>query len=639
MPQYSLYGLLGGGGGGVTFPLLAPGGSALSPSYSFAGNTNTGMWSSGLDVLNFSTTGVERMRIRSDGYVTIGGTGAAAKFNVYGATGVLGNGVNLWETSTGTNKRLYIYQDTDRVVYDATFSTGGNAHAFNTGSTERMQITNAGQVLVGTNAARTAFLGGSFTPRLQLEGLDNSPSTFSLVNNFNGLAQTWGIIFGRARSGTNGGFGLVSDDDSLGALYFAGSTSAALRSAAQIRASVDGTPSDTAMPGKLQFYTVPAGSLTLTERMRIASTGNVGIGTTTISSRLHLASDTNTTELIDSYNNANANGAALLFRSARGTSAAPTASQSGDELGWVGAYGYGASAFSSGSRASMSMIAAENWTATAQGTDLRFKTTTTGGTSPADRFVISSGGQALFATTSFLTPRSNFLTTVSPQVQIEGLSNSQSSLSITDSQNANSTAWGIYFGKSRAAVRGGNTIVNSGDYAGSIIATGNNGTTMVNCGIIQFNIEGTPSATSMPGRITFLTVPDGSTTALERMRITNAGNVGIGTASPGEKLEVSGNIKATSGDVSIATAGKGLKVAEGANAKMGTAVLVAGTVTVSTTAVTANSRIFLTAQVLGTVADPKALAVTARVNGTSFTITSSDNTDTSTVAWMMVEPA
>lgn len=85
--------------------------------------------------------------------------------------------------------------------------------------------------------------------------------------------------------------------------------------------------------------------------------------------------------------------------------------------------------------------------------------------------------------------------------------------------------------------------------------------------------------------------------------------------------------------------GFGLRVAEGANAKQGTAVLVAGTVTVANTAVTANSRIMLTIQALGTVAAPKAIAVTARVAGTSFTITSSDATDTSTIAYEIFEPA
>lgn len=99
-----------------------------------------------------------------------------------------------------------------------------------------------------------------------------------------------------------------------------------------------------------------------------------------------------------------------------------------------------------------------------------------------------------------------------------------------------------------------------------------------------------------------------------------------------------GSFDAT-GNFKISTIGAGLFVAEGSNAKMGIATLVAGTVVVSTTAVTANSRIFLTAQSLGTVTVGQGLAVSARTAGTSFTITSATPTDTSVVAWMLVEPA
>ena len=93
----------------------------------------------------------------------------------------------------------------------------------------------------------------------------------------------------------------------------------------------------------------------------------------------------------------------------------------------------------------------------------------------------------------------------------------------------------------------------------------------------------------------------------------------------------------TDGSFVLTAAGGGLQVKEGANATMGIATLVAGTVTVNTTKVTANSRIFLTAQTsAGTRGSP---GVTARVAGTSFTITSTSGTDTSTVAWWIAEPA
>lgn len=98
------------------------------------------------------------------------------------------------------------------------------------------------------------------------------------------------------------------------------------------------------------------------------------------------------------------------------------------------------------------------------------------------------------------------------------------------------------------------------------------------------------------------------------------------------------SILTTDNDFAIATAGAGLQIKEGSNAKMGvTAAMTAGSIVVSTNAVQATSRIFLTAQTTG--GTPGALRVSARTVGTSFTITSTSGTDTSTVAWMLVEPA
>ena len=91
------------------------------------------------------------------------------------------------------------------------------------------------------------------------------------------------------------------------------------------------------------------------------------------------------------------------------------------------------------------------------------------------------------------------------------------------------------------------------------------------------------------------------------------------------------------GNLIASVAGKGLRVKEGSNAKMGVATLVAGSSVVSNTSVTATSRIFLTSQADG--GTPGFLRVSARTASTSFTITSSNGADTSTVAWMLVEPA
>ena len=84
------------------------------------------------------------------------------------------------------------------------------------------------------------------------------------------------------------------------------------------------------------------------------------------------------------------------------------------------------------------------------------------------------------------------------------------------------------------------------------------------------------------------------------------------------------------GDLNLTTAGNKLKIATGSNASIGTGTLSAGTVTISTTAVTASSRIFLTGTAQHT------LYVSATVAGTSFTVTSANSSDNSTFNWLII---
>jgi len=119
----------------------------------------------------------------------------------------------------------------------------------------------------------------------------------------------------------------------------------------------------------------------------------------------------------------------------------------------------------------------------------------------------------------------------------------------------------------------------------------------------------------------------------------DAGASGTTQQSPTSKfvVEGDGDVRLSVGDLYISTAGKGIRIKEGSNAKMGTATLTAGSVVVSTTAVASTSRVFLTSQSDG--GTPGFLRVSTRVNGTSFTITSSSVLDTSTVAWVILDPA
>lgn len=91
------------------------------------------------------------------------------------------------------------------------------------------------------------------------------------------------------------------------------------------------------------------------------------------------------------------------------------------------------------------------------------------------------------------------------------------------------------------------------------------------------------------------------------------------------------------GDFKVGALGKGIAIKEGANGRMGLAVLSGGAVTVNTNKVTANSRIFLTSNADG--GTPGWPRVTARVVGVSFTITSASAADASSVAWEIKEPA
>jgi len=110
-----------------------------------------------------------------------------------------------------------------------------------------------------------------------------------------------------------------------------------------------------------------------------------------------------------------------------------------------------------------------------------------------------------------------------------------------------------------------------------------------------------------------------------------------GTTTLGEIARVT-NINTTYTGVAITDLGSGLLVKEGANARMGLAILILGIVTVFNNTITANTRIFLTNNAIGLVSLGQ-VSVTSRVPGVSFTITSQLTTDLSPIAWILFEPS
>jgi len=87
------------------------------------------------------------------------------------------------------------------------------------------------------------------------------------------------------------------------------------------------------------------------------------------------------------------------------------------------------------------------------------------------------------------------------------------------------------------------------------------------------------------------------------------------------------------GDAILTTAGNKLKIATGTNASTGTGTLSGGTVTISTTAVTASSLIFVT---LTSCTSCGHVYISAKVAATSFTLTSTDASDASTFNYWII---
>ena len=96
-----------------------------------------------------------------------------------------------------------------------------------------------------------------------------------------------------------------------------------------------------------------------------------------------------------------------------------------------------------------------------------------------------------------------------------------------------------YFANTKARGTGAAPlIVQNGDYVGGLFSSAYDGANYQWMTNILSNVDGVPAAGNMPGRLTFGTSPAGSSYPLERMRITNIGNVGINTTNPTSKLHV-----------------------------------------------------------------------------------------------------
>lgn len=236
-------------------------------------NTGTG----GMDIVNtngaplsLKTNNTTRLFVADDGDIGIGTNSDSpnAKLNVTYSSSK--DAVRI--TQTGSGNAL--------VVED---STNPDSSPF--------VIDNTGTVVTGhTSTLSVNTREATVTPKLQVIGTSASNSSI-LISRFNNDGTTTPrLFFSKSRSNVIGNYATVLDNDNLGEIIFGGANGVEVLEAVRILAEVEGTPSGDNMPSRLRFFTTSSGVDTApTERMRITSSGNVGIGTTSPSTKLDVS--------------------------------------------------------------------------------------------------------------------------------------------------------------------------------------------------------------------------------------------------------------------------------------------------------------------------------------------------------------
>jgi hypothetical protein len=320
----------------MTGPLATPLGSAATPSLTFSGDPNTGIFSPGADQVAVATNGTGRLFVNSAGNVGIGTTSPGSTLTVNGTARVQNAasfaGLNIQNSNDSSVVTTTSFLDVsnnlgiiDGHIFFEHLTTGGSNAVIATtpagnravdrrvsrliispaGTTtlnsatstapfiaqiagaEAARIDSSGRLLVGTSTARSNFFNGAISALTQVEAAGGStPGQFnSYVFGINTVSGPY-IVLGKHRSDTVGASTVVQANDQAGGISFQASDGTEFVEAARVQAFVDGTPGANDMPGRLVFSTTADGASSPTERMRITQAGNVGIGTTNATERL-----------------------------------------------------------------------------------------------------------------------------------------------------------------------------------------------------------------------------------------------------------------------------------------------------------------------------------------------------------------
>jgi hypothetical protein len=259
-PSDPLLGALTNGKGNALTQITLGLGSVGAPSYSFTGDTNTGLFASGADAIGLVTGGTSRLAIDSSGNVEIGanvgiGGTATKKLDIHHADT---DGLRF-TTADGAETFIDFGDASDNDIGGIIYDHNDNHMRLRTNNAERIRMFSDGDISFMSVSQNRDFYWEAGTSRLGL-GTD-SPS---------------GLLHVKGDSNSNGGelFLQVNNNnttDNIGAINFGNNADTTL---SKILSGTSGNNTSS----YLTFSTSATG--TQSEAMRIDKDGNVGIGTT-----------------------------------------------------------------------------------------------------------------------------------------------------------------------------------------------------------------------------------------------------------------------------------------------------------------------------------------------------------------------
>jgi hypothetical protein len=555
-------------------------GTAAAPSVS-VGTTDNGLYSPGTDEIGVSTNGVQRLAIDSSGRLLVGTSTAPttgnqapyAKISSFGntfdnnAAGYInigrnetaanmssGNGVGgliFADSAGGQFAQIDCFADGTPGTNDypgrLTFSTTADGAS---SSTERLRIDSSGNVGIGrTSPAQNLDVASSNNIAYALDGWalagkgDSSDILFGgiLGSQFDTLKFfTSGSERMRIDSSGNVGIGTTSPGAKLEvSTTGANATVAVNRTDASTAGNISlnaGNSANYINNSGTKDFTINTSNL---ERLRIDSSGNVGIGTTSPGARLNIDGDfwidaAGATRLKVTHTG----GGDMRIDNPTSTLAFATGSTERMRIDTSGNVGIGTTspAPAIGNGATLHLYGAtttpELRLARGNGTDVSITAGSTAGgcaiqssefiafrPNSTERARIDSSGRLLVGTSSS--------SGADATVQSIGTFPAQfhRGADVTGGPN-------VVLSKSRNTAYGSNTIVQDGDTLGTIQFRGDDGTDYQSTGAyIQAFVDGTPGANDMPGRLVFSTTADGAASPTERMRIKNNGDIWLNSSN------------------------------------------------------------------------------------------------------------